>query len=137
MVGGLGASHASGRCPWAGFRLVRMNWCLCVQEIVHNLREIAAVEHAGVPALLTRLAGELLPSLCAVVSVASGMFHSSVERCIARILQVEHGITHAREMAASPGMGGAVKALLTEPYLRKIASMPAKSTFDVTIDEDY
>lgn len=108
-----------------------------MQEIVHNLREIAGVEHDGVPALLDKLAAELLPSLCAVVSAASGMFHSSVERCIARVLQVEHGITHARELASSPGMGSAVKALLTEPYLRKIASMPQKSTFDAVVDEEY
>jgi hypothetical protein len=108
-----------------------------LQEIVHNLREIAAVEHEGVPALLDKLAAELLPSLCALVSAVTGMFHASVERCIARVLQVEHGISHGRELAARTGMGSAVKSLLTEPYLRKLAGMPVKSTFDAAVDEEY
>lgn len=104
---------------------------------MHNLRAVAAVEAEGVPALLDRLAADLLPSVCAVVSAASGMFHATAERCLARLLQVEHGIAHARELASAPGMGVAVKAMLTEPYLRKIASMPAKSTFDEIVEEEY
>jgi hypothetical protein len=108
-----------------------------MQEMMHNLRVVAGEEADAVPELLDRLAAELLPSLCAAVAAASGMFHASAERCLARVLQVEHGIAHARELASAPGMGASVKSMLTEPYLRKIASMPQKSTFDEVVEEEY
>eukprot|EP00892_Ulva_mutabilis_P008725 jgi/Ulvmu1/6224/UM028_0082.1 len=108
-----------------------------VKEVLHNLRLIAAVEHADVPQLLDRIAAQILPALCAVTAAASGTFHASAERCLARLLQVEHGISHARELASAPNMGAAVKAMLTEPYLRKLASMPQKSAFDETVEELY
>ena len=108
-----------------------------MQEVLHNLREIAAVEHEGVPQLLDDMARKILPAICAVTTAASGTFHASAERCLARLLQVEHGIAHARELASAANMGGAVKAMLTEPYLRKLASMPQKSAFDETVDELY
>lgn len=108
-----------------------------MQEALHNLRQLAVVEHEGIPQLLDRIAAKILPALCAVTSAASGTFHASAERCLARMLQVEHGIAHGRELASAPSMGGAVKAMLTEPYLRKLASMPQKSAFDETVDELY
>lgn len=101
------------------------------------MRQVAAVEHEGVPDLLDRIAAKILPALCAVTAAASGTFHASAERCLARLLQVEHGISHARELASAPAMGAAVKAMLTEPYLRKLASMPQKSAFDETVEELY
>lgn len=124
--------------PWSDMKCsVWQSWALTVQEVLHNLRQIAAVEHEGVPQLLDRIAEKILPALCAVTTAASGTFHASSERCLARVLQVEHGISHGRELAGAPNMGGAVKAMLTEPYLRKLASMPQKSAFDETVDEQY
>jgi hypothetical protein len=35
------------------------------------------------------------------------------------------------------GMGGSVRAMPTEPYLKKLANMRRTSAFDATIDEEY
>ena len=56
---------------------------------------------------------------------------------MAHLLRVHDGVTHTRELAAAPGMGGAVKSMLMEPYLKKLASMPPTSAFNATVDEDY
>jgi len=52
-------------------------------------------------------------------------------------VQVHDGIQHARELATEPGMGPLVKSTLTEPYLRKLASLPLTSSLDATREEEY
>jgi hypothetical protein len=111
-----------------------------MQEVVHALRELAACSHANpadLSSLLDALAAELLPLLCAATSSASGTAVMSMERCLGSVLRVSEGIQHAREMASRPGMGAQVKSMLTEPYLRKLASLPQKSTFDEAVVEEY
>lgn len=108
-----------------------------VQEAVHQLKGLAELEHADADALADDLLKELLPSLCSVITCASGMPLVTTERCLAHLLRVHDGIAHAREVASTEGMGGNVRAMLTEPYLKKLASMRLISSFDATIDEEY
>lgn len=104
---------------------------------MHQLKGLAALEYEGADELARDLAQELLPSLCSVIQSASGTALVTTERCLAHLLRVHDGIADARELATAPGMGGSVKAMLTEPYLKKLASMPLTSAFDATIDEEY
>lgn len=108
-----------------------------VQEAVHQLKALASLEGGAADDLADALLHELLPSLCSVITSASGTALVTAERCVAHLLRVHDGIVHARELASGPRMGGTVRAMLTEPYLKKLASMPLTSAFDATIDEDY
>jgi hypothetical protein len=104
---------------------------------VHELKSLAELEHASADALADDLLKDLLPSLCSVITCASGTSLVTTERCLAHLLRVHDGMAHAREVASMEGMGGNVRAMLTEPYLKKLASMRLTSAFDATIDEDY
>jgi hypothetical protein len=108
-----------------------------LQEAVHQLKQLAALEHVDADALATDLAAALLPALCSVIGSASGTALVTTERCLAHLLRVHAGIGHARDLATRPGMGGSVKGMLTEPYLKKLTTMPLTSAFDATIDEEY
>ena len=109
-----------------------------MQEAVYQLKKLAALEFDGADDLADALLHDLLPPLCSVITSAGGTFQATAERCLAHLLRVhEQGIGHARDLAVTPGMGGAVKAMLTEAYLKKLASMPLASNFDATIDEEY
>jgi hypothetical protein len=108
-----------------------------VQETVHQLKKLATLDHEDADELAQSLCQSLLPALCSVIASASGTALVTTERCVAHLLRVHHSIAGARELALGAGMGGAVKAMLTEPYLKKLASMPLVSAFDATIEEDY
>jgi hypothetical protein len=104
---------------------------------VHQLKKLASLENENADELAHSVCQSLLPALCSVITSASGTALVTTERCVAHLLRAHQSIASAREMAVAPGMGGAVKAMLTEPYLKKLASMPLVSAFDASIDEDY
>jgi hypothetical protein len=114
-----------------------MNGIDAVQEAVHSLKMLASIEHPDRDAFLDDLLLALLPSLCSVLSISSSTFLATVERCLSQMLRLDRGIGPARDLAATPGIGGAVKVMLTEARLKKLASMPLTSALDVTVDEDY
>ena len=75
-----------------------------MQEAVHQLKQLAAMEHEDADALAYDLLHDLLPALCAAVGSATGTALVTTERCLAHLLRVhDRGVGQARELAAQPG----------------------------------